>query len=139
MDTNRTRVAVAAAVIARAGTLLLCQRPFQKRHGGLWEFPGGKVDNDESLAEAVQRELREELGVRVLSVGESIFVKHDPGSPYEIHFLEAEISGEPEALEHEQIRWSTLEEAASLPLAPSDHEFVQHLLRGSPSSLTRVR
>lgn len=131
MDMIRTRIAVAAAVIDRAGTLLLCQRPPHKRHGGLWEFPGGKVDGDESLAETVQRELLEELGVHVLSVGESIFVKDDPGSPFEIHFLDAEISGEPEALEHEQIRWSTLEEAASLPLAPSDQEFVQHLLRGS--------
>jgi 8-oxo-dGTP pyrophosphatase MutT (NUDIX family) len=48
---------VVAAVIERDGRLLVCQRPAHKRHGGLWEFPGGKCDPGESDAEAARREL----------------------------------------------------------------------------------
>jgi 8-oxo-dGTP pyrophosphatase MutT (NUDIX family) len=62
-------VRVIAAVIARGGELLVCQRPPHKRHGGLWEFPGGKTKPDESDESAARRELREELGVSVMSAG----------------------------------------------------------------------
>ena len=54
---------VLATVIRRDGRLLVCQRPSHKRHGGLWEFPGGKVEPGESDLAASRRELAEELGV----------------------------------------------------------------------------
>ena len=62
-------VRVIAAVVWRGDRLLVCQRPAHKRHGGLWEFPGGKVEAGESDAAAARRELREELGVEVTAVG----------------------------------------------------------------------
>jgi len=52
-------VRVAAAVIERGGRLLVCQRPLGKRHGGLWEFPGGKLHEGEDLLAATTRELSE--------------------------------------------------------------------------------
>ena len=60
------RVAVIAAVIQRGDKYLLGQRPEFKRHGGLWEFPGGKVHDGESRLEAIRRELAEELALKVV-------------------------------------------------------------------------
>lgn len=124
-------VRVVAAVIERDGRLLVCQRPAHKRHGGLWEFPGGKCEEGESDLEAARRELREELGVEVLRVGEPMFSVHDAGSPFLIVFLPIDVAGEATAHEHMDIRWSTLADLSSLPLAPSDERFVTRLLGGS--------
>jgi 8-oxo-dGTP diphosphatase len=129
-------ILVVAAVVERTGRFLLCQRPGHKRHGGLWEFPGGKLDPAESLEQAMGRELHEELGVSLLRVRRSLFVRRDPGSPFEIHFVEAEIKGEPEPLEHDSLRWVTLDEAAALPLAPSDERFVRHMLQSTIAEQT---
>lgn len=51
--------------------VLLCQRPSHKRHGGLWEVPGGKLQPDEALADAIRRELAEELHLNVLAVADN--------------------------------------------------------------------
>ena len=72
--------AVLAAVIQRGTSYLVCRRPADKRHGGLWEFPGGKLELGETHFDAAKRELREELGVRALSVGDVMFSVTDPGS-----------------------------------------------------------
>jgi mutator protein MutT len=123
------KIQVAAAVIRRGESVLLCQRPRAKRHGGLWEFPGGKLHAGESMAEALRRELREELGVEVTAAGESpLHVGHDPGSPFEIHFTAVEIAGEPVALEHEQVAWVPVAACHAYALAPSDREFVRRFL-----------
>lgn len=117
-------VRVIAAVIADGTQLLVCQRPFHKRHGGLWEFPGGKVEPGETDIEAARRELREELGVEVLRVGAPLAVVRDEGSPFEIVFVSVEIAGTPRCLEHAALRWDSLEGLRRLELAPSDAVFV---------------
>lgn len=124
-------VRVVASVIEREGRLLVCERPAHKRHGGLWEFPGGKVEPDESDREAVQRELEEELGVAVRAVGPVLHSVADPGSHFVIEFLPVEIEGEPRCLEHAALAWVTEEELLSLPLAPSDLEFARRRLRAT--------
>jgi 8-oxo-dGTP pyrophosphatase MutT (NUDIX family) len=60
----------------------VCQRPLSKCHGGLWEFPGGKIEPGESLLDAANRELTEELNVAAISVGEPLYSVHDEGSPF---------------------------------------------------------
>ncbi|MEX2526266.1 MAG: (deoxy)nucleoside triphosphate pyrophosphohydrolase [Gemmatimonadota bacterium] len=120
-------IPVLAAVIRRNHRYLLCLRPPGKRHGGLWEFPGGKLDAGESEREGVTRELREELDVEVTAVGEVMFSRRDPGSAFVIHFLQVEIRGEPRALEHSQVGWFTVEEASRMRLAPSDAAFLKEL------------
>jgi mutator protein MutT len=122
------KIRVVASVIEREGRLLVCQRPTHKRHGGLWEFPGGKVEEGESDFEAVERELEEELGVRVTGVGGEEFSIADPGSQFVIVFLPVEIEGEPRCLEHAQLAWVTEEELLSLALAPSDLHFARFRL-----------
>ena len=58
-------IVVAVAILDRAGRVLMQQRPPNKQHGGLWEFPGGKVEAGETLAAAVVREIDEELGLAI--------------------------------------------------------------------------
>ena len=119
---------VLAAVIVENGRYLVGLRPGHKRHGGLWEFPGGKVESGETLLEALRRELKEELGIEVLLAGEPVFRRQDPGSPFLIEFVEVQISGVPRALEHDEIRWLNTRELRSLNLAPSDQAFSSSLL-----------
>jgi 8-oxo-dGTP diphosphatase len=116
-------IRVVAAVVEREGRLLLCRRPTGKRHAGLWEFPGGKLHPDETVADAARRELAEELGVEVLAVGERLLALPDPGSVYQVEFHPVKIAGEPQPLEHEALGWFHPEELADLDLAPSDRAF----------------
>jgi 8-oxo-dGTP diphosphatase len=118
-------IRVLAAVIRRDGRMLLCRRPAHKRHGGLWEFPGGKLEPGEDLLAAARRELDEELGLRATSIGDVLFDCHDPGSVFIIEFVEVVVEGEPVAHEHDELRWATAAEAAALPLAPADAAFVR--------------
>ncbi len=127
-------IRVLAAVIARGDRYLVCRRPAQKRHGGLWEFPGGKLEPGEDDAEAARRELREELGVQVSSVGEEAFAVHDEGSPFLIAFVPVEIEGEPTCLEHSALAWATPAELLAYALAPSDRRFVEWLAGRSGSN-----
>ena len=118
---------VLAAVIEREGRFLVCLRPAHKRHGGYWEFPGGKLESGETLIQAARRELSEELGVEVLSVGEVLFRSQDSGSPFLIEFAQVEIRGEPESREHDDIRWLSAQELRRLKLAPTDQAFASKL------------
>jgi mutator protein MutT len=123
-------IRVVAAAIVDGDRLLVCQRPPHKRHGGLWEFPGGKREPGESDADAVGRELGEELGVTAAEVGPELFATRDPGSPFLIVFLPVRIVGAPSCREHTALCWGTPTELAQLPLAPGDRRFVETLLAG---------
>lgn len=118
---------VVAAVVTREGRYLICQRPAHKRHGGLWEFPGGKVEPGESDADALRRELREELGVAISSVGPELFHRADNNSPFLIAFIAVTITGDPLCHEHTALAWSTPPEMAAVALAPTDAAFAAHL------------
>jgi len=124
-------VPVIAAVIRRDGRYLLGRRPEEKRHGGLWEFPGGKLHEGEALLSAADRELGEELDMRAAAIGALLFSASDGDSPFVIHFVEVEAEGEPTALEHSEVGWFTPAELADLPLAPADARFVRTM--GEPA------
>ncbi len=118
-----------AAVIRREGRYLVGRRPRAKRHGGLWEFPGGKVQEGESSFDAARRELAEELALEATLAGTTLLTVGDGDAPFVIRFVEIEVRGEPTPLEHEAVGWFTPAELARLPLAPADAEFVRSLLR----------
>ena len=120
-------ISVLAAVIRRNEKYLICQRPVHKRHGGLWEFPGGKLEPGETYVDAAKRELAEELGVEALTVGSPLFSIADPGSEFLIEFVPTEIVGEPQCLEHIDLKWPPVEQLSSFQLAPSDQRFVEFL------------
>jgi 8-oxo-dGTP diphosphatase len=125
-------IVVVAAVVRDGDRYLVCRRPAHKRHGGLWEFPGGKVEAGETRADAVRRELEEELALEVLSVGATQFVATDPGTPYQVEFIEAVTAGVPTPLEHSEVAWCALRGLSGLPLAPTDARFVAEFLPGAP-------
>ena len=125
-DDNRV-VDVVAAVIVQEDRVLLCQRPKEKRHGGLWEFPGGKLSPGESLFDAARRELLEELGVQVQSVRDTMLSVRDRGSRFEIHFVPTEIEGMPVTHEHDGLEWVSLDRLLDYPLAPSDLALAKQL------------
>lgn len=121
-------IPVVAAVVQRDGRYLVALRPGHKRHGGHWEFPGGKVASGETEADALGRELAEELGIRVRSVGPSLFRGRDGTSPFSVRFRRVEIAGEPEAREHDAVRWADPASLLRLRLAPVDARFAQEIL-----------
>jgi len=126
-------IRVLAAVIQRDQRFLLCQRPGHKRHGGLWEFPGGKVKEGESDLEAARRELAEELGVHVTDVGPVELSVRDPGSEFVIEFLPVTVQGEPRCLEHEALAWEEEGRLLTYDLAPSDRRYVEGRLGRGPA------
>ena len=126
-------IRVVAAVIRRGDHLLVCKRPLHKRHGGLWEFPGGKCKTGETDYAAIARELLEELDVKVSAVGRELFSINDPNSPFLIVFIEAWIKGEPTCKEHSALAWYSENELDGVSLAPSDKRFVDALLSGAVS------
>ncbi|MEP6779394.1 MAG: NUDIX domain-containing protein [Gemmatimonadaceae bacterium] len=122
-----THTRVVAAVIRRSDRFLVCQRPAHKRHGLLWEFPGGKCEPDESDTDTARRELSEELDVATVRVGAEIFSIAELNSEFHIVFLPVEIRGEPNLKEHKALLWATLEELHTVALAPGDAQFVAFL------------
>ena len=113
---------VVAAVLLRDGRVLAARRPPHKSQGGLWELPGGKVEQGESDQQALVRELQEELGVQVVVDGPLAENRHPyPGG--EVHLVALRcrlLSGAPHPHEHTALRWL---DAASLRLlrwAPAD-------------------
>ncbi|MDH1262204.1 MULTISPECIES: Nudix family hydrolase [unclassified Pseudomonas] len=102
------RIHVAAAVIrARDGRILIAKRPDDKHQGGLWEFPGGKVEADEPVADALARELEEELGIRPTAARPLIQVRHDyPDKQVLLDVWEVSaFTGEPHGAEGQPLAW----------------------------------
>ena len=103
---------VTAAIICKSSKVLITRRGSGEKLAGLWEFPGGKVEGDETLAECLIRELREELGIEA-SIGqvvaESIY-EYDHGS-IRLVAMEAHIvSGSPALTVHDRAEWAGVNE-----------------------------
>lgn len=129
-------VPVIACVVRRDGRYLICRRPTEKRHGGLWEFPGGKILPGESLDEAAERELQEELSLQARRSWRQTAEVEDPGSPFIIRFAEGRANGEPLRLEHSALDWVKPAHLLSFRLAPADFQFAQSLASDSDGVAT---
>ena len=120
---------VVAALIWEEDRFLACQRPAHKARALLWEFVGGKVEPHETKEEALIRECREELGVKV-AVGDVFMeVTHEyPDLTVHLTLFNARIAeGVPQKLEHHDIRWMTVEEIDDFPFCPADVEILARL------------
>jgi 8-oxo-dGTP diphosphatase len=118
---------VVVAVIERDGHILIAQRKRTKQHPLKWEFPGGKVEPNETPEAAVVRELREELGIRV-QVGPEIGryeFQYQGRWPIMLMFYRvAEFSGEPKNLDFEQILWTPRDRLRDYDFLEGDAEFL---------------
>lgn len=120
---------VVAALIWAGDRFMACQRPPHKARGLKWEFVGGKVEPGETRAQALIRECREELGVTV-QVGD-IFMEVDhvyPDLTVHLTLFHASIAeGTPQKLEHNDIRWITVDEIDKYEFCPADEEILERL------------
>ena len=130
---SRNFLVVAAALTLPDGRVLMQQRPCGKQHGGLWEFPGGKVEADEAPEAALARELMEELGVAVEpALLVPIAFSSEPVGARQMVLLlyrATEWSGTVRAIEAPALVWGTPDELAALPMPPADIPLVAALRR----------
>ncbi|MBN1218287.1 MAG: A/G-specific adenine glycosylase [Anaerolineae bacterium] len=120
---------VTAAVIRQGGKVLIAQRPLDGMLGGLWEFPGGKQKDGETLAECLRREIQEELGLEI-EVGQPLVsIKHGyTHFKITLHaFYCRLLAGQPQALEVADWRWVALDEMDAFPFARSDLKIIAAL------------
>ena len=120
---------VVAALVWEGEKFMICQRPAHKARGLLWEFVGGKVEPHETKEEALKRECMEELGV-TMSVGEVFLsVTHDyPDLLVHLTLFNAKIvEGEPQKLEHNDIKWITSAEIGNYEFCPADEEILKRI------------
>ena len=121
-------VVVVAAVIERDGRFLLTRRQKGVHLEGMWEFPGGKIDPDETHAAALRREMREELDVDV-SIGElALATTHAyTEKTVALYFYRCALIGTPRPVLGQEMRWVTREELSALAFPPADEDLIRLL------------
>lgn len=122
-------VTVTAAVISREGFVLITRRPLKGLLGGLWEFPGGKVEESESLPGCLAREIREELGVEI-SVGKEFGIYHHAYTHFKVtlHAFCCQLqAGEPQPLEASSLYWAQPGELDDFPMGKIDRQIARRL------------
>ncbi|MEZ5743271.1 MAG: (deoxy)nucleoside triphosphate pyrophosphohydrolase [Sphingomonadaceae bacterium] len=137
METGPTILnVVAVALVDGEGRVLMQRRRASAQHGGLWEFPGGKIDAGESPESAALREIEEELSV-CLEAGdlEACSFSSAPmptGSPFErvviLLYTARKWRGDPACLDGEEIGWVPVREIAALDMPPADYPLARALL-----------
>ena len=134
-ETLKRIVQVTAAIIVRNGDILIAQRHVDDRLAGLWEFPGGKIEADETPEQCLQRELREELEMEATigdALGSSIY--HYDHISIELMAYRAFWDGKPFRLvSHQACRWVTPDRLADYLFTPADLPFVRRLAQGEIS------
>jgi 8-oxo-dGTP diphosphatase len=126
----RRRIAVVAAVLQQSdGRFLLAQRPSGKAYAGYWEFPGGKVEDGETPATALSRELHEELGIDVTAAYPWLIREFDyPHAAVRLHFFRVRAwRGELQSREAQAFSWQRLEAISVAPLLPANGPILQAL------------
>ena len=124
-------VHVAVGVVVNGDRVFLTKRADDAHQGGKWEFPGGKVESDESVAGALHRELQEEIGIDVLSCVPLIDLTHDYGDKVVRleTFIVDNYQGEPNAQEGQEEAWFSIDKIASLNFPKANVAIVNALQR----------
>lgn len=121
-------VQVVAAILEREGKVLICRRRPEQSHALKWEFPGGKVEPDETPTQALARELEEELGIRG-AAGEQIaaYEYTYPGKkPIQLLFFRVQsYTGEPQNLIFHEMHWELPEKLVKFDFVEGDREFLR--------------
>jgi 8-oxo-dGTP diphosphatase len=125
------RIVVVAAIIEDRGRVLVARRRADSQFAGLWEFPGGKVEAGETRVAALQREIREELGIQIAvrpePPVETVAWDYEHARVLLVAFRSDIVSGTPQLLDHEALDWVPVAELADLPLLPADRPVAARL------------
>lgn len=124
------QVHVAVGVVLRDGQVFLTRRHQDAHQGGKWEFPGGKVENSETVAQALYRELNEEISIDVLACTPFMEINHDYGDKkvkLDI-FLVEQFSGEPNSAEGNEQQWCNIQSLADLDFPAANGVIVEKLM-----------
>jgi 8-oxo-dGTP diphosphatase len=128
MEKNPNLLVVAAALVDANGRILLQRRAAGRSMAGLWEFPGGKVEEGETPEAALARELQEELGIAtdVAVLAPACFASAPNGDRHMILllYLCRQWRGEPRALDAEALMWVTPAEMTGLAMPPADRPLI---------------
>jgi 8-oxo-dGTP diphosphatase len=126
-------VQVAAGLIMQDGCYLIARRKPDVHLGGLWEFPGGKREAEESLEDCLRRELREELGIEVTQpIFYRVFRHEYPEKSVELHFFRCSVrAGQARALDCEELRWVAPEELSRFEFPAADRALIEELMAES--------
>ena len=122
-------VHVAVGVIYKDQQLFICKRPDDKHQGGLWEFPGGKVEQGESVFVALQRELLEEVNLTVNGSEELMVIKHDYGDKcvrLDVHIVD-DFTGTAHGAEGQQGKWVALNELDDYSFPAANVEIIEKI------------
>ena len=123
-------VQVAVGVICRQQQFFLTKRADDAHQGGKWEFPGGKVEADETVLQALARELKEEVAIDVLTCQPLIVIEHNYGDKVvclEV-FLVDSFLNEPSAQEGQEQAWYSLNELKTLDFPAANRQIINILL-----------
>lgn len=123
------RVVVVAAVIEQDGAFLVARRLEGTHLAGYWEFPGGKVHDGETHEQALRREIAEELNTGITDLQNTFSASHAyPERTVELHFFRGRLTGRPEPMLGQALRWIRREEFGSLEFPPADAELIAALV-----------
>jgi 8-oxo-dGTP diphosphatase len=123
------RIDVVAAIIRKNDEILITQRLDGAHLARFWEFPGGKVEAGESLEVALQREIQEELGIKI-RVGDEFFtIDYEyPAKSLRLHFFNcAVLEGDAQALHVADLRWIKLQDIGVYQFPPADTDLIRKL------------
>jgi 8-oxo-dGTP diphosphatase len=123
------RVDVVAAIIRKDGKILITQRLDNVHLARLWEFPGGKVEAGESLQMALQREIQEELGMKIRVNDEFLTLDYDyPTKSVRLHFFNCTVlEGDPQPIDVADLRWVRPHDIGNYQFPPADAELIARL------------
>jgi A/G-specific adenine glycosylase len=127
------RIEVTAAVIHKDDKVFIARRPSHGLLGGMWEFPGGKLEPGETDEQALAREILEELGAEV-KVGEKLGSYHHAYTHFRVSLRAYHcslLSGKPRALEASEIRWVAINELGDFPMGKLDRMISRTLLESA--------
>ena len=124
-------VEVAVGVIIRNNTVFISKRAVELHQGGLWEFPGGKREQNETLEQALIRELQEEVGIEVIEQTEFLLIEHDYGDKkvrLDVRLVEY-FEGEPSHQENQTSQWVDIADLANYNFPTANKSIVEKLQR----------
>lgn len=127
-----SHIQVAAAIIMQDDKVLIAQRPADKHKGGYWEFPGGKIEPQESPIDALQREILEELNIHIKSADPFTEINFEyPEKKVSLKFFVVEkFSGTPEGMEGQPIKWVPRMELVDYRFPEANQVVVEQLVQG---------